>query len=268
MTTFPFAPDALQDRVCLITGGGTGIGRAIALGMARCGARLVLASRKVENCAQVAAECQALGAQADALPLDIRDPASVEACFAEVSRRHSGRLDVLVNNAGANFTAPALGISPNGWRVITQTLIDGTFFCSQAAARLMLERGQGRIINNAGTNGWNGSPLMAHSGVGKAGILSMTETLAVEWGPLGITVNAVAPGAVSTSGANARLWSADETMNRIARRIPLGHRFGTPDDCVGAFLFLASDAAAFITGATVAIDGGQRLRNTLDLGND
>ncbi len=266
MSPSPFAPDALKDRVCLVTGGGTGIGRAIALGLARCGASVALASRKIENCQQVADECRALGSDAEALSVNIRDPESVEACFRTLAERYQGRLDVLVNNAGANFTAPALAITPNGWRVITQTLIDGTFFCSQAAARLMLERGGGRIINNAGTNGWNGSPLMAHSGAGKAAILSLTETLAVEWGPLGIAVNAIAPGPVSTAGANERLWSQDETMARIARRVPLGQRLAVPDDCVGAVVFLASDAAAFISGATLTIDGGQRLRNVQDLG--
>ena len=266
MSTFAFAPDALKDRVCLVTGGGTGIGRAISLGFARCGAKIAIASRKVENCEKVAEECRALGADAQSFALDIKDAAAVEACFAAVDERFGHRLDVLVNNAGANFVAPALAITPNGWRAVTQVLIDGTFFCSQAAARRMMERGGGRIINNAATNGWNGSPLMAHSGAGKAAILSLTETLAVEWGPLGITVNSIAPGAVSTQGANSRLWAMDDTMSQIAKRIPLGQRMGTPDDCVGAVLFLASDAASFITGATIAIDGGQRLRNVESLG--
>jgi NAD(P)-dependent dehydrogenase (short-subunit alcohol dehydrogenase family) len=266
MERFPFAADALKDRVCLITGGGTGIGRAIAVGLSRCGAHVALASRKVENCQRVAEECRGLGSDASAFALNVRDPESVEACFKALADRYQGRLDVLVNNAGANFTAPALGITPNGWRTITQTLIDGTFFCSQAGARLMIERGGGRIIMNAGTNGWNGSPLMSHSGAGKAAILSMTETLAVEWGPFGITVNAIAPGAVSTSGANERLWSQEDTMARMARKVPLGQRLGTPDDCVGAVIFLASDAASYVTGAVLAIDGGQRLRTVQDLG--
>lgn len=266
MPTFAFAPDALKDRVVLITGGGTGIGRAIALGFAKCGAHVALASRKVENCEAVAKECRELGTKAWALQVDVKDPASVEACFAALDRETGGRLDVLVNNAGANFVAPALAISPNGWRSVTQVIIDGTFFCSQAAAKRMMERGGGRIINNAATNGWNGSPLMAHSGAGKAAVISMTETLASEWGPLNITVNAIAPGAVSTDGANQRLWAEDGTMAQIARRIPLGQRMGTAEDCVGAVLFLASDAAAFITGAVIAIDGGQKLRNVMDLG--
>jgi NAD(P)-dependent dehydrogenase (short-subunit alcohol dehydrogenase family) len=266
MPTFAFAADALKDRVCLITGGGTGIGRAIALGMARCGAHVALASRKVENCEEAAQACRALGVKAWALHLDVRDQASVEACFAALDKETGGRLDILVNNAGANFVAPALAITVNGWRAVTQTIIDGAFFCSQAAARRMADRGGGRIINNAATNGWNGSPLMAHSGAGKAAVLSLTETLASEWGPMGITVNSIAPGAVSTDGANQRLWSEDDTMKRIAQRIPLGQRMGTAEDCVGAVLFLASDAAAFITGATIAIDGGQRLRSVMDLG--
>jgi NAD(P)-dependent dehydrogenase (short-subunit alcohol dehydrogenase family) len=265
MPSFAFAADSLKDRVVLITGGGTGIGRAIALGFAKCGAELVLASRKRENCETVAAECRALGVKAHALAVNIRDADAVAACFAELDTLTSGRLDVLINNAGANFMSPALGISPNGWRSVLQTLVDGTFFCSQQAAKRMIDRGGGRIINNAATNGWNGSPLMAHSGAGKAAILSLTETLAAEWGPMNITVNAVSPGAVSTDGANSRLWSESETMQQIARRIPLGQRFGSPEDCVGAFLFLASDAAAYVTGANIAVDGGQRLRSAMDL---
>jgi NAD(P)-dependent dehydrogenase (short-subunit alcohol dehydrogenase family) len=259
-----FAPDALAGRRCLVTGGGTGIGREIALGLARCGAEVAIASRKIANCEAVADELRALGAKAHALEVNIRDEESVARCFEALDRAMGG-LDVLVNNAGANFLAPALDISPKGWRAVIQTLVDGTFFCSQEAARRMANAGGGRIINNAATNAWNASPLMAHSGAGKAAILSLTETLAAEWGPLGITVNAVSPGAVDTEGANSRLWSEDSTMQAMARRIPLGQRFATPADCVGAFVFLASDAAAFITGANIAIDGGQRLRS-FDLG--
>lgn len=260
-----FSPDALAGRVCLVTGGGSGIGREIALGLARAGASVAIASRKVSNCETVKEELRALGSDAEAFELDVRSPESVAACFAALDQRY-GRIDVLVNNAGANFVAPALAITPNGWRAVMQTLADGTFFCSQEAARRMVERGGGRIINNAATNGWDGSPMMAHSGAGKAAVLSLTETLASEWGQFGITVNAIAPGAVSTEGANQRLWADPRTMERIARRIPLGGRMGTAADCVGAVVFLASDAASFITGATLAIDGGQRLRNVADLG--
>ncbi len=255
-----FAPDALAKKVCLVTGGGTGIGRELALGLARAGARVAVASRKVEACERVAAELRALGAEAAAFALNVREPESVERCFAALDARF-GRLDLLVNNAGANFLAPALEITPNGWRSVTQTLLDGTFFCSQAAARRMIEQGGGCIVNNAATNGWDGSPLMAHSGAGKAGVLSLTETLAVEWGPFGIRVNAISPGAVDTEGATSRLWKESDTMQRMAARIPLGQRFGSPHDCVGAVVFLASDAAQFITGANLVIDGGQRLRS-------
>ncbi len=256
-----FSPDALAGKRCLITGGGTGIGREIALGYARCGAELAIASRKIENCEAVAEECRQLGVRAHALELNIREAESVARCFANLDAIWGGRLDVLVNNAGANFLAPALNITPNGWRSVIQTLVDGTFFCSQEAARRMGEQGGGRIINNAATNAWNGSPLMAHSGAGKAAILSLTETLAYEWGPLNITVNAISPGSVDTQGANSRLWSEDTMMKAIADRVPLGQRFATPDDCVGAMIFLASDAASFVTGANIIIDGGQRLRS-------
>lgn len=261
-----FGSGALEGRVCVVTGGGTGIGRAIALGLARCGARLWLVARRVERCAQVAEECRALGAEAHAGEMDVREADSIERAFDALDRVYGGRVDVLVNNAGANFAAPALAITPNGWRAVTQTVLDGTFFCSQAAARRMVEHGGGSIVNNASTNGWNASPLMAHSGAAKAGVISLTETLAAEWGPFGIRVNAIAPGAVDTDGANERLWSEDDTRRRMASRVPLGQRLAVADDCVGAVLFLASDAARFITGAVLAIDGGQRLRSVAELG--
>jgi NAD(P)-dependent dehydrogenase (short-subunit alcohol dehydrogenase family) len=213
----------------------------------------------------VAAEVRALGRRAAALPLDVRDAASVAACFERLDRE-LGPVDVLVNNAGANFACPALGMSPKGWRAVTATVLDGTFYCSQEAARRMAAGRGGRIINNAATNAHGGSPLMAHSGAAKAGVLSLTETLAVEWGPLGITVNAIAPGPVSTPGADERLWPDEETRLAVASRVPLGGRMATAQDCAGAVVFLASDAAAFVTGATLVIDGGERLRTPPALG--
>jgi NAD(P)-dependent dehydrogenase (short-subunit alcohol dehydrogenase family) len=190
---------------------------------------------------------------------DIKQPDQIEALISAVLKRF-GKIDFLINNAGANFLSPAIDVSPNGWRTIIDTVLNGTFFVSRAVAPSMVERGFGRIVNMAATNAHNGSPLMVHSGAAKAGVISMTETLAMEWAAAGITVNAVAPGPVNTAGANQRLWPDSSVVERMERRIPMG-RFARPADVVGPTLFLCSDAAAFVTGATLIVDGGDRLRS-------
>ena len=258
-----FAPDLLAGKVCIVTGGATGIGLATCRAMARLGARLVVASRKQDNLDKAVAELAALGAEAIGVATNIREPVEVERMVARTVERF-GTVDVLVNNAGANFLCPASQMTPNGWRTVIDVVLNGTAYCSLAAGKVMLDRQRGIIINMAATNGENGSPMMAHSGAAKAGVLNLTQTLAVEWAPFGVRVNAVAPGPVSTEGANSRLWAAKEVMEKLERRVPMG-RFAVADDCVGAVLFLCSDAARFMTGATIVVDGADRLRRVPDL---
>ena len=259
-----FARDAFADRVVVITGGGTGIGRALAHAFARCGAKLVLASRKRENLERVAGElADEHGAESLVVTMNVREPDDARRMIDEALVRFA-RIDVLVNNAGANFLCPAQGITPNGWRTIVDVVLNGTFYCSQAAARPMLERRSGRIISLAATNGLNGSPLIAPSGAAKAGVINLTRSLAAEYGPFGVTVNAIAPGAVATEGATERLFKVPGALERIAREVPLG-RVATAEDCVGAVLFLASDAAAFVNGATLVVDGGELCRKVPSL---
>lgn len=245
-------PD-LSGRVVLVTGGAGGIGRALCDAFRAAGARVAIASRKpTETQGQLTIAC------------DVRE---LEQCNRAVATvvKELGRLDVLVNNHGANFLAPAAAISQNGWRAITSVVLDGTFHMCKAAFEPLRESGRGRIISIAATNALLGSPLMAPSGAGKAGVISLMETLAVEWAPFGITCNSVSPGPVHTEGANKRLWADDEAYQRVAKRVPLGKRLATPDDVVGPVLFLAGDGAAFITGAEIVVDGGERLRQ-YDLG--
>jgi len=258
-----FAPDLLRDQVCLVTGGATGIGLAIARAMARLGAKLVLASRNEERLAAAVEELRGLGAEALAVPTNVREPEQVERMAVRAVERF-GAVDVLVNNAGANFLCPASQMTPNGWRTVVDVVLNGTFYCSHAVGRRMLERRRGRIINMAATNGSGGSPLMCHSGAAKAGVINLTQTLAVEWAPFGVLVNAVAPGPVSTEGANARLWSAPDVMAALERKVPLG-RFARAEDCVGPVLYLCSEAARFTTGAVLTVDGGDALRR-IELG--
>jgi NAD(P)-dependent dehydrogenase (short-subunit alcohol dehydrogenase family) len=244
----------MAGRTVLITGGAGGIGRALTKAFAEAGANVALASRKLLPLRELAEPLGGL-----AVECDVRELGQCEAAVAKVLERF-GRLDVLVNNHGANFLSPANGISQNGWRAITSVVLDGTFHMSRAAFEPLRQSGRGRVISIAATNAAQGSPLMAPSGAGKAGVLSLMQSLAVEWAPFGITCNSVSPGPVDTEGANSRLWADREAYERVARRVPLGQRMATPADVVGPVLFLASDAAAFITGAEIVVDGGERLR--------
>lgn len=236
----------MHDRVVLITGGAGGIGRALVEAFQKAGARVAVASRKPAG-GDLAVEC------------DVRE---LSQCSAAVERVVSafGRLDVLVNNHGANFLAPVNAISQNGWRAILSVVLDGTFHMSKAAFEPLRESGRGRVISIAATNAFSGSPLMAPSGAGKAGVVSLMQSLAVEWAPFGITCNCVSPGPVDTEGANKRLWASREDYEKVAKRVPLGQRLATPADVVGPVLFLAGDGASFITGAEIVVDGGERLR--------
>jgi 2,4-dienoyl-CoA reductase [(3E)-enoyl-CoA-producing], mitochondrial len=254
-------PD-LRGRVVLVTGGAGGIGRALCEAFAQAGADVAVVSRKPSP--EVADRVRALGRRAVTVPCDVRELAQCQAAVARVVSE-LGRLDVLVNNHGANFLAPAATISQNGWRAILSVVLDGTFHMSRAAFDPLRESGRGRIISLAATNALLGSPLMAPSGAGKAGVISLMESLAVEWAPFGITCNSVSPGPVDTEGANQRLWADEDAYQRVARRVPLGRRLARPADVVGPVLFLASDDAAFVTGAEIVVDGGERLRQ-FDLG--
>jgi NAD(P)-dependent dehydrogenase (short-subunit alcohol dehydrogenase family) len=175
-------------------------------------------------------------------------------------RARAGAAGRLVNNHGANFLAPAAAISQNGWRAIVSVVLDGTFHMCRAAFEPLKDSGRGRVISISATNAVSGSPAMAPSGAGKAGILSLMQSLASEWAPFNITCNSVSPGPVDTEGANSRLWADREAYDRVTQRVPLGKRMATPADVVGPVLFLASDAAGFITGSEIVVDGGERLR--------
>lgn len=254
-----FDGDFLKGKTILITGGGTGIGRELSLAFAKRGASLIIASRNMENLRHTAREAQKFGAEVLATTVDVRNFDSIQKMVEESVQRF-GKIDILINNAGANFLCPALQITPNGWRSVVDTVLTGTFFCSQAVARVMIQNGGGKIVNNAGSNGLNGSPLMVHSGAAKAGIINMTQTLAVEWAPFKIVVNAVAPGPIRTVGADSRLWPDEEKIQELSRQIPL-QRFGTPHDVVGPILFLLSPAADYMTGSVITIDGGDVCRH-------
>jgi len=250
-----FKENLLQDQVALVTGGGSGIGRGIALAFAELGAKLVLVGRTPDKLEAVAEEIRRLGREALIVPTDVREPEQV-AEMAKKAVEKFGRIDILVNNAAGNFLARAEELSTNGWKSVTGIVLDGTFYCSQAVGKQMIAQKGGRIVNIVATYAWTGNPFTVHSACAKAGVVAMTQTLAVEWAKHKIRVNAIAPGPIQTEGASKRLWAGFE--EKMAQEIPAG-RFGTVDEIAQAAVYLVSEAAAYTTGEVLVVDGGDWL---------
>jgi NAD(P)-dependent dehydrogenase (short-subunit alcohol dehydrogenase family) len=249
-----FLPGIFKGRVAVITGGGTGIGRAIALELAELGADVVVASRDPQHLEPTAEDIRALGRQALAIPTDVRVPAQIEA-LVEQTVAQLGKIDIHVNNAGGQFAGPAEELSVEGWRSVIDLNLSGTFYCSQVIARQMMQRDGGAIVNIVANFGLRAAPGLAHSAAARAGVINLTRTLALEWAKYGIRVNAVAPGVVMTEGALSEMLISPDVIENIERAIPL-KRLGTPEDIAHLVTFLVSDAAVYITGETIAADGG------------
>ncbi len=246
----------------LITGGGTGIGFETAKSFLQEGAGVVLVSRNREHLEKAKHELSSLG-KVETITGNVREPDSVKSFISEAFQK-MGYIDVLINNAGANFLAPASQVSPNGFKSIIETVLNGTFYCSRFIFDFWAESNRGgNIISIAATNGTTSSPFMLASGAAKAGIINMTKTLAVEWAQFHIRVNSISPGPVKTEGANKRLWADPNMQEQISKEIPLGY-MATPEDLVPVILFLASDESRYITGADIIVDGGEMLRGLPD----
>jgi NAD(P)-dependent dehydrogenase (short-subunit alcohol dehydrogenase family) len=245
-------------KTIVITGGGTGLGRAMAEHFGSLGGHVVAAGRRPEPLAETIAAIRAAGGSAEAMPTDIRLPDQVQALVDGVVAKH-GHLDCLVNNAAGNFIVRAEELSPNGWNAVINIVLNGTFYCSRAAGRAMIAAGRGgSILNIVAAYAWTGGPGTIHSAAAKAGVISMTQTLAVEWGRHGIRTNALCPGVVNTPGAAAKLFPTEAIRDRIARRVPLG-RLETPEEVARAAAFLLSDDASYVNGAVLVADGGMWL---------
>jgi NAD(P)-dependent dehydrogenase (short-subunit alcohol dehydrogenase family) len=250
-----FAEDALEGRRALVTGGGTGLGRAMTEAFLEHGADVAIASRsKYEKAAE---ELSIPGFE-----LDVRDPETCEQ-VADAAADELGGLDLVVNNAAGNFLSPATNLSEGGWDAVTGIVLDGTFNVSKAASEHLFEAEDGRVINIVATYAWTAAPFVSHSGAAKAGVLNLTRSLALEWGDEDVRVNAIAPGPVATEKASEHLGYADpEVQQRMSERIPLG-RLGEPEDVGEAAVFLASPAARWVSGECLVVDGGQWLVGNL-----
>jgi NAD(P)-dependent dehydrogenase (short-subunit alcohol dehydrogenase family) len=255
-----FATRVLDGQAALVTGGGTGIGLAISVALARLGARVVIASRDEQHLESgVAAITRDVpGSTAIGVAVDVRDPAQVDAMVTKAIDAF-GRVDILINNAAGNFGCRAEDLTPNGWNAVIGIVLNGSFYASRAVGRHMIARGGGgSIVSILANYAWTGSPGTIHSASAKAGVMAMTQTLAVEWAPHRIRVNAVAPGPIESPGAAKQLWSTPEAVDQITSAVPLG-RWGRADEIADAVSFLVSPHASYITGDILTVDGGQWL---------
>jgi NAD(P)-dependent dehydrogenase (short-subunit alcohol dehydrogenase family) len=252
-----FVSDLLRDEVILVTGGGSGLGKAMAARFAELGARVAICGRRADVLEAAAAEIAAPGAEVLAIPCDVRQFEQVEAAVGRVVERF-GRLTGLVNNAAGNFLAQSEKLSPSGFRTVVDIVLAGSFHATLAAGRQMIAQGGGgSILSIVTTYAWTGSAFVLPSACAKAGVLAMTRSLAVEWGRHHIRCNAIAPGPFPTEGAFTRLMPPG-VEEKARRRVPVG-RFGEPAELADLAAYLMSGRSGFVNGEVVTIDGGEWL---------
>ncbi len=239
-----------EGKTALVSGAGSGIGKATAFFLARLGAKLVICGRNPDKLEKAAGELRATGAEVLARAMSIRDPDQVSALFDA-----AGPVDILVNNAGGQFPQAAIDFSPKGWNAVIDTNLNGSWYMMQAAARRWRDAGRGGAIVNVVTVVWRGMPGLAHTCAARAGVIYLSKTLAIEWAPLGIRVNCVAPGIVATEGMDVY---SDEARRDMPNSNPM-KRFGAPEDVANAICYLAGDTGSFVTGEVLVVDGGNQV---------
>jgi peroxisomal 2,4-dienoyl-CoA reductase len=261
-----FREDLFLGKVALVTGGGTGIGRGIAEALARSGADVAIVSRKAEHVV-AAAEPMAAATGRRCLPIvaDVRQPEAVDSAVSRAIQE-LGRLDIVVNNAAGNFVCPSAELSPNGFGTVLDIDAKGTWNVARAAYRARLKDHGGRILNISATLHYGGTPGQVHVAAAKAAVDALTRTLAVEWGPQGIRVNAIAPGPIGETEGARRLFPG-AAADQLRAAIPI-RRLGTIADIVNLALFILSDAGSNLNGAILVSDGGLCLSGRLGLGVD
>ncbi|WP_226036594.1 2,4-dienoyl-CoA reductase [Aquibacillus saliphilus] len=251
----------MKDKVVIVTGGSSGMGKYMAERFARAGAKVVITGRNQERLDLAATEINKKEPESEVLKIqmDVREIEHVRHMVSKTLKQF-GRIDHLVNNAAGNFICPAEKLSANGWNSVINIVLNGTFYCSSEVGKYWIEKGmKGSIINMVATYAWGAGAGVIHSAAAKAGVLSMTRTLAVEWGKkYGIRVNAIAPGPIDRTGGAEKLWESEDAAKRTLDSVPLG-RLGTPEEIAELALFLFSGHSGYINGECITMDGGQWL---------
>ena len=246
---------SLEGKVAIVTGASRGIGRSIALGFAEVGANVAVAARSADDLETLGKEIEALGRKALVVPTDVTDREALESLF-EKTVKELGGLDILVNNAGgSNFTAPLVTVKPKGWDKIRALNYDSVFHATQLGAQAMLASGGGSIIQIASVAGIQGAQGLSFYSAAKGGVRLFTQAVAKELAGSKVRLNSIAPGWIDTP-LNEWMTSDEAALREAEKMIPMG-RIGTPEEIVGAAIYLASDAASFVTGTTLVVDGGQ-----------
>lgn len=245
-----------KEKVIIVTGGSNGMGKYMAQKFAAEGANVVITGRDLDR---LNAAKEELGDNVDIFQMDVRNVEMVEALIAFTDEKF-GRIDGLVNNAAGNFIVRAEDLTPNGWKSVIDIVLNGTFYCSSAVGKYWIAKGEkGSILNIIATYAWDAGAGIVHSAAAKAGVMSLTRTLAVEWGTqYGIRVNGIAPGAIERTGGAERLWQSENAAKRTLASIPLG-RLGKPEEIAELAAFIMSDKASYMNGEIVTLDGGQWL---------